>query len=515
MKLVDILNKFSDFRLLTNFNIDDLNVSLVTVSDAPDATSYSRGNEFILTTGYIFKDDMELLKNMLKVGKEGKCTAIGIKLSRFIKEIPSEILDYANEIKFPIIDIPQHYSYSDIINPILSNILSIQLEEMKFTENLYNNFMNMLVENKPIEDIFKYLFSIIRKSFTFEDYFLNKNYKYGNKIKNKKPYEHIIYGNGINLGKLICEIDIENATHIEKMAIHYCLAIINIKLNRNILIAKTKEQYLNDFIFDIANQNIHSVEELKTRAKLLKKDVDGKWICVIFDIDNYKNSIINYPDFNQNLEQLKGNMFKKIISFIDYQNLTFHYFTKSDSINVLIKVNENFEIEDFKEKFLNPIKKSLKENFLDNNLTFTIGIGSLQEHIIKSNISYKEAMDSIKIGKILGKKDTVIYFKEIEFFKNLKDVIDLEDEEPHFVKDLQKIIKYSEENNNDYIETFKILVENNWSINKTAEIQFLHYNTVKYRYEKLEQITGKNFGSSTDRFLLELSLKYLKLKENL
>lgn len=509
MKLKDILDNFNDFRLITNFDANLKEITHVTVVDAPDVGRYIKGEELILSSGYMFKDNKELFLKCIEKYKKMGCTAIGIKIDRFMKEIPQDVVDFANSIHFPIIDIPSHYPFSDIINPILENILDIKLNEMKSTENLYREFMQMIVENKSTKDIFSKLYSIINRDFVFLDYFSNKRYAFGKHFKKDGKFQQIIFGNGMNLGEFFCNGIVEECTYFEKMAVNYCLAIINIKINRDILVAKTKEQYFNDFVTDIVNNNINSKEELRTRAKLLKKDISGNWQCIIFDIDNYKDTIIKKPHHNFDLEKTKTSMFNEIKNYYKSKQFVFHYFTKSDSIIYLIK-NQNMSSTEVKKDLILPIKDILREIYPE--ITFTIGIGTVKSNIIDSNLSYNEAMDSVRIGRLLNNEDSVVYFKEIEFFKSLKDTIDLQEQQPHFISDFRNVIDYSRENGNDYIDTLVALIENNWSIKKTSENQFLHYNTVKYRYDKLQNITQKDFENSTDRFLLELSYRYLKLK---
>lgn len=509
MKLKDILNDFKDFKLITNFDIENKNISHVTVVDAPNVNKYIKGEELILSSGYIFKDNTELLIKCICEYQKMGCTALGIKVDRFLGEIPKKVIDFANSIKFPILNIPSKYPFADIINPILENVLDIKLKEMKLTENLYREFMQMIVENKSISDIFEKLHSIISKDFVFHNYFSGDVYYYGNNFEFENKFNHIIFGNGIDLGNFICNSKEEDFNYFEKMAINNCLAVINIKINNDILVAKTKEQYLSDFVTDIVNNNINSLEELNTRAKLLKKDISGSWQCVIFDIDNYKNTIIKKPDNNFDLEKTKGYMFNEIKKFLKTNDVVFHYFKKSDSIIFLLK-NEDLSYLNLKSRLIIPIKNILRENF--QNLTFTIGVGTIKKDIIQANLSYNEAMDSVRIGRLLNKENSIVYFKDVEFFKNLKDIIDLEEQTPHFVSDFKRVIDYSKENENDYIETLISLIENNWSIKRTSERQFLHYNTVKYRYEKIQSITQKDFENSNDRFLLELAYRYLKLK---
>ncbi len=41
MKLTEILDMFEDFELLTNFNIDDIEILHTTVLDAPDGATFA------------------------------------------------------------------------------------------------------------------------------------------------------------------------------------------------------------------------------------------------------------------------------------------------------------------------------------------------------------------------------------------------------------------------------------------------------------------------------------------
>lgn len=517
MKLQDILNKFKDFELLTNFDIKDINISHVTVMDAPDAVTFSKGGEFVLTSGYILKDDIKTFFDFIENSKKFGCSAIGIKLDRFIKILPNEVIEFANKMNFPLINIPTKYSYSDIINPVLSNILDKQLEEMKLTEKIHNNFVNMIIENKSTEEILKYLYEIIERDIVFYDYFSNKNYHFGNEfVENDKTFNRIIHGKYREIGKTVCNVDSDNLSYVEKMAIFYCSTILNIKIEQDVIVVKTRENYLNDFINDLLTHNINSEEELFTRANLLKKDVSESWSCIIFDIDNYKDTLVSSPEETHNLENIKVRMFRKITEFLKSKDLIFHYYTKSDSLVILIKSmkKEKYNPENIKKNLIVPIKKYIKEIFYDyEHLTLTVGIGMRQDKIINIYKSYEEAMDSIRIGRTLQNQNGIFIFQDIEFFKNLKDTIENQNSTPYFIKDFLKVIDYSKEKDMDYTSTLISLIENNWSIKKASEVQYLHYNTIKYRYEKLQQITGKDFENSNDRFLLELGYRYFKINK--
>ena len=67
MKLTEILDMFKDFELLTNFSIDDIEILHTTVLDAPDGATYACGNEFVISSGYLFKQNENIYKKIKKL----------------------------------------------------------------------------------------------------------------------------------------------------------------------------------------------------------------------------------------------------------------------------------------------------------------------------------------------------------------------------------------------------------------------------------------------------------------
>ena len=86
----------------------------VSVMDAPDSYKWLRGGELILTSAYLFGGDVKImllsLNNLIEAGASG----LGIKKNRFLREIPKEVINLANRRKFPILQIPYRFGWSEI-----------------------------------------------------------------------------------------------------------------------------------------------------------------------------------------------------------------------------------------------------------------------------------------------------------------------------------------------------------------------------------------------------------------
>ncbi|MEC4621923.1 PucR family transcriptional regulator ligand-binding domain-containing protein, partial [Bacillus paranthracis] len=83
---------------------------------------YTAKESVILTTGLLFKDNQEGLKQMIKELNDIDTAGLGIKTSRYLKHINQDVIDYANELKFPLIEISEEWNLGEITRQISTYI---------------------------------------------------------------------------------------------------------------------------------------------------------------------------------------------------------------------------------------------------------------------------------------------------------------------------------------------------------------------------------------------------------
>ena len=93
--------------------------------DAPDVLSWLKPNELILTTGYLFQDNPQQLDQFVIELAKMNCSGLFIKLD----EIPQTTISIANMANLPILKIPPEFSLSDIMSPLLREIVTRQNEQ--------------------------------------------------------------------------------------------------------------------------------------------------------------------------------------------------------------------------------------------------------------------------------------------------------------------------------------------------------------------------------------------------
>lgn len=117
--LIDLLNvpNLSGLKVVAGQNGVTRPISTVTLLDAPDGPKWLTGEEFVLTSAYIFNNDYEHFEEYILALIENKASGLGIKTGRFLNEIPDRIINIASNNQFPIVQIPYNLVWTDIIAP--------------------------------------------------------------------------------------------------------------------------------------------------------------------------------------------------------------------------------------------------------------------------------------------------------------------------------------------------------------------------------------------------------------
>lgn len=112
----------SSLRLLTGLAHENQIIRSVNVLDNPDVLKWFKKDEFVLTTGYVFKDSPELQRSIIRDMKEIGCAGLGVKIRRFFRTVPVPLLEEASRLDFPIVELPFFYGFSAISQCIFEEI---------------------------------------------------------------------------------------------------------------------------------------------------------------------------------------------------------------------------------------------------------------------------------------------------------------------------------------------------------------------------------------------------------
>lgn len=144
----------SEGRLIAGKTGTSRIVKSVNVMDAPDITDWIKNGEMLFTTAYLIKDNLDEGIQLLRKLDQRGSAGLGIKLGRFWSDVPEPILDEADRLEFPLIELPYQFTFSDQMKglfhaemqrntKVLHSVLEKQKKLMQFAlqpDNLSNFF---------------------------------------------------------------------------------------------------------------------------------------------------------------------------------------------------------------------------------------------------------------------------------------------------------------------------------------------------------------------------------------
>ncbi len=142
----------------------------------------------------------------------------------------------------------------------------------------------------------------------------------------------------------------------------------------------------------------------------------------------------------------------------------------------------------------------------EKKASWKIGIGSSGKGVTEIRKSYSFALDMIQLGYTLKQKENLYCYKELDIYCHLQTL---------FLKSSTTFYKemFSKIESKELLETVEVYYDCNCNLDATAKRLFAHKNTVKYRLNKLKELTGLDVKSQEDSFKLQFMLLEKKIME--
>ncbi|MEK5057380.1 hypothetical protein BK126_16355 [Paenibacillus sp. FSL H7-0326] len=533
---------FSKSVLLTGkLGLDRL-VDSVNLMDAPDIIHYVKPGQLLLSNGYFMKKEpalmMDLIQQMDKLG----CSGLAVKTKRFKLDIPKSVLEKAESLSFPIIELSSvNHSLGEILEQSTGYLLENKNHELQYAISINKQFSSMTLQGKGMALIIETLagilsapvillshrLQIVEESEHFQDGMIRSllnnilsalQVPFSNKEPDTLGLVHSLatdyrYMTVFPIHTYRNEgyiIQLNRDWKMDKLlmiAIEQAAHVIGMEFSKNQAVKERSRRYKNEFFSDLIDGFISDQEALH-RGKKYGLDASRSMLLCIAkedEISNYlKQPSLSFDETAISLRDKKYELIKRRISLL---GIPFTMFTKSDQFISL------FYVEELKWDEIVFVRK-LEElsNFLYNNegMSFSFGAGNLFTHILDIRFSYEEAAKALTYGQQMGKPRFVHTYQsnDVGYLFRMLPVEELK----HFYEDTFKgFLTLNENEREELLKTLHVYYKNHCHLLDTAKELYIHRNTVIYRLEKCEKITGVPLKESMQslRFQLAFAIKPL------
>ena len=514
----------------------DRKVTKITVAELPDTLDWIQGGELVCSTVYFLKDDPAALPDWIVGMAERNVAALAIKPERFIGKVPRKATDVADEYGFPLIQVPLRVTWPSIIEGVTNRLLDVQTERLSQSLQIHDKLTKLVLASKGIDVIVKTIAELVNNPIIFEDRSFNllaraqpshankneiikarlckevieklKNHPHFRKNiiqRDKKPLREsiatnlgeipqlvlpVIAGNDL-FGWLTTLLVISDEKPLDLLALEHGSTVLALELIKQKASLEALARAKTDFLRTMLEDDDMSDHDLQKKANLLGIDLTLPTVVLIVSF-NPTLSTHTYFQIEEMLQSADPN--SVVINRMQDMVIFFHpkNHHQNDHINLQIS----------------SISKELMSLLETKSYKSHIGVSRCHHGVREIKKSYYEAKQALSATDRMRKP--IIFFHELGLYRLLALVQD-QSELMSFCQDtLGKLLEYDRKHNSSMIETLKIYLSTNCSNAEAARQLHLHINSLSYRLQRIEEITGLSLCDPETRTILYLSLRILE-----
>ncbi|WP_338118494.1 PucR family transcriptional regulator [Streptomyces coryli] len=111
-------------------------IRVANIMEVPDIVRWMRGGELLLTTAYAVRHDERALIALVPEMARRGLAALGVKVGPYLPSLPKAMLRSADELGFPIVELPGEVMLNDILSEVIGTVLNRQALSLERTQAL-------------------------------------------------------------------------------------------------------------------------------------------------------------------------------------------------------------------------------------------------------------------------------------------------------------------------------------------------------------------------------------------
>lgn len=144
-------------------------VRWVHVVDIPDVRSWVRKGQLLLTTGYAWPRDGQALRNLIKDLDAHGLAGVGMAVPQFFDKFPRVAVETADELNFPLLEVPWEIPFATITEVVSREILAEQATILEQSEAIHRSLTKAAVEPDSLEELVRQISETLNRATLFFD----------------------------------------------------------------------------------------------------------------------------------------------------------------------------------------------------------------------------------------------------------------------------------------------------------------------------------------------------------
>jgi purine catabolism regulator len=522
----------TEARVLAGASGLDRVVARLNVMEVPDILPWVKPNELLMTTGYPLRDDPEALVRLVAQLDDRGLSALAIKLHRYLDEIPAGVLAEAERRGFPIIEFPQSVGFDDVLNEVIGMLLNQQAATAARSEEVHRTLVSVVLSGGDLADLAAELAvllggpvlvttpdgRVVAQAGDETDIariLLSPAFDRFGRFRVEAPEEPpadgpypyqcvvpIVAGR-VDHGRIVtfsrAPLSAADLYGLERAATVAALAV-----TKGLAVAAVEDKYRADFLRDLLTGRVEDVAAAVAHAATLGWDVDRPMVVAVAELDpGQVPASISGLELRPVQERF-ATAWQTVMRLRDPAAPVASFNTE---VAVLLGAGPGDDLD----HLVADLDRQVAGDRGGGRLSFSLGVSRIAGGATELPRAYEQARTAVRIGRRLHGPGARSTFDRLGAYRLLALIPD-SGELRGFVADVLADLVADTPEAADLRHTLEVLLDTNCNVAETARRLHFHYNTLRYRIEKLERLVGPFTANAALRLDLALALRVLQMR---
>ena len=503
------LSALSGVRVLAGESGLHRTVRFVNVMEVPDILDWVKPDELLLTTTYPLRDDRAALAELVPRLAQRGLAGLAVKPARYIDEVPAVMREAANRLAFPLLELPPETALADIINAVLGLILNQQAMRLTRSAAVHERFTAIVLNGGGAREIAQALAELIEHPVALLDLegdvlarspnFFSPPQDWSALVHSLEPgplrwlsaagaeppwsaaVQPIQAGPDVH-GATVVLAEPGALTEDELMAIEHASTVAALRLVQARAVSEADRRFQGICLDELVTGHLTEWSVLHERAVAFGWDLSIPRAVLVAEIDTPGERPAT------GLAEVARSVLGRD-AIIWERSAGIAALTPADRL-----VASAHELESAAMQRLPA-------------LALTIGIGRVYTDPFELRASFTEAVRALTVGRHASGPNQVYDYESLGLSRLLL-ACPLPELSAFHADVLAPLVAYEHAHPGcDLLRTLQAFLDANRNAAAAARALFVHYNTVRYRLERIEHLLGAFQGDASRCLTLDIALQ--------
>ncbi|MEX0869243.1 MAG: PucR family transcriptional regulator ligand-binding domain-containing protein [Nitriliruptoraceae bacterium] len=503
----------ADAKVLAGASGLDRSVERLNIMEVPDILPWVKPHELLLTTAYPLRDHPEELPKLVADLDDAGLAGIGIKLGRYLDQLDDAVLDVADSRGFPIIQLPDDVGFDEILHDVLTDILHDQAAKLARSEEIHRAFLALVLGGDGLPEIARDVAGLIDAPCAIVDLDGDVLAAAGtDALGLSSPLETVLLDAGRHLAVVdgrtlpctcapitagprdhgqVIVLGRDALATDDRLALENAATVAALTITKARELQAVEDKYRSDLVHDLL-RGVDDVDDAVRRARSFGWDLERRLITLVVRLDA-PGTAHDAPE-----RQPLTRRVSPIVTARDPHAAIVHFSTEA------VILTEAFSGTDGRAD-ARTFARRLVDDARAGGVSVSIGMSRPVDDLAGVAHAYEQAVRALHIGRTVTGDGAVAHFDDLGAYRVLSLVEDHRELDV-FATEVLGGLRADTPAAADLRATLEVLLDTGGNVAEASRRLHFHYNTLRYRIEKLSQLLGPFMDDARVRLNVQLAL---------